>query len=65
MQTVYACGGGRGGSQRDRSPMGQGADVVFTDTSFQTHDIVLPVRVRRTCTVVGPYRVRSKVRVSI
>ena len=58
-------GGGGGGCDSRQRHVADGADVVFTDTSFQTHDIVLPVRVRRTCTVVGPYRVRSKVRVSI
>ena len=35
MQTVYACGGSRGGSQQRQ--VADGADVVFTDSVFNMH----------------------------
>jgi len=68
MNDIFALGNesflkSEGSTERKFSREGETGQHALTVFTFPDHVIVLPVRVRRT--VVGPYRVRSKVRVSI
>jgi len=45
MQTVYACGGGVGGSQQRE--VADGADVVFTDTARRRLRVICEMRIAK------------------